>query len=83
MDGFYDKVEFKTKIIAHNGSDGWVEKVLLKMKDCMDCDDIPEVGRNVMDSRKDCEFCAYAKARTALTLEAMRKSSKTSPARAN
>jgi CRISPR/Cas system-associated exonuclease Cas4 (RecB family) len=71
LDGFYDKVEFKTKIIAHKGSDGWVEKVLFKMKDCMDSEDMPEVGRDVMDSRKQCEYCAYARSRTQLTLDAV------------
>src|SRR5437868_3187964 len=50
LDGFYDKVEFHTKIISYTGSDGWVEPTILKMKKCLDSDDIPAVGKNVMDS---------------------------------
>jgi hypothetical protein len=41
------------------------------MKKVLESDDIPEVGKNVMDSRKACEFCEYAKARTQLTLNAV------------
>jgi CRISPR/Cas system-associated exonuclease Cas4 (RecB family) len=68
LDGFYDKVEFKTKIISYTGSDSWVEPTIIKMKKVLDSDDIPEVGKNVMDSRKACEFCSYAKARAQLTI---------------
>jgi hypothetical protein len=69
LDGFFDKVEFKTKIIPHRGSDGWVEPVLIKMKKCMESDDMPAVGKAAMGG--PCEFCAYARARTELTLEAV------------
>lgn len=74
VDGFYDKVEFRTKIIPYTGNDDWVEPTLLKIKSVMDSDIMPEVGKNIMDSRKDCEFCSYARARTELTLKELQKS---------
>jgi CRISPR/Cas system-associated exonuclease Cas4 (RecB family) len=67
-EGFFDKVEFRTKIIPYTGSDSWIEPTLLKIKDCLE-GDMPAVGKNIMDARKDCEFCSYAKARTQLTLD--------------
>src|SRR5215471_995919 len=36
LDGFYNKVEFRTKVIPYTGSDTWVEPTLVKMKDCME-----------------------------------------------
>lgn len=73
LDGFHDKVEFRTKIIPYTGSDSWIEPTLTKMKKCMEGDKMPNVGKEVMDSRKDCEYCTYARARTELTLEALQK----------
>jgi hypothetical protein len=72
-EGFKDTLEFKTKIIPYDGNDDWVEPTILKMKQCLDSDDIPAVGRNVMDQSRPCEFCEYAKTRTQLTLEALQK----------
>ncbi len=72
LDGFYDKVEFRTKIIPYTGSDKWVEPTILKMKQALDDDQMPAVGKNVMDSRKACEFCSYALTRTIDTLEHLR-----------
>lgn len=77
LDGFYDKVEFRTKIIPYTGSDKWVEPVIVKMKQCMDSETMPEVGKNVMDSRKSCEYCTYAKSRTELTINALQTAKKT------
>jgi len=73
LDGFFDKVEFRTKIIPYTGSDKWIEPTINKLKKCMDSDKIPEVGRQVMDSSKDCEFCTYARSRTELTLTELQK----------
>jgi CRISPR/Cas system-associated exonuclease Cas4 (RecB family) len=70
LDGFYDKVEFKTKLIAYKGDDSWVEAAIIKMKECMD-GEMPEVGTAVMGG--ECEHCAYARSRTALTLKALQK----------
>lgn len=66
MDGFNDKVEFKTKLIPYKGSDAWVGPTLVKMKKCMDDDDMPPVGTAAMGG--PCEFCEYARARTELTV---------------
>jgi CRISPR/Cas system-associated exonuclease Cas4 (RecB family) len=73
LDGFYDRVEFKTKIIPYTGDAGWIEPALLRLKDCLD-GDMPEVGRAAMGG--PCEFCTYAKARTALTLDALEGSNR-------
>lgn len=70
VDGFFDKVEFRTKIIPYTGDASWVDKTLPEMKKCLE-GDMPEVGRAVMGG--ECEYCAYAKARTTLTLEAIKK----------
>lgn len=65
LDGFNDRVEFRTKVIPYTGSDAWIEPTLLEMKACMD-GDIPRVGDSIMGG--ECEFCAYARERTKLTL---------------
>ncbi len=70
LDGFNDRVEFRTKIIPYTGSDNWVEPTLIKMKNCLE-GDMPAVGRAAMGG--DCDFCMYAKARTELTLKALQK----------
>lgn len=64
-DGFHNRIEFHTKVIPYTGSDAWVEQTLYSMKLCMD-GEMPEVGDSIMGG--ECEFCAYAKARTKLTL---------------
>lgn len=73
VEGFYDKLEFKTKVIPYTGSDNWVEPTLLKMKQCMD-GDMPEVGIAIMGG--SCEFCEYAKKRTELTINHLQKKNK-------
>ena len=73
LDGFNNRVEFKTKLIPYTGDDSWVEPTLLKMKECME-GDMPEMGVSIMGG--PCEFCAYARARAALTIEALQKRKK-------
>lgn len=73
LDGFNDKVEFRTKVIPYTGSDAWIEPTLLEMKKCMD-GDMPAVGKSAMGG--ECEFCAYARSRTKLTLEHVKNKSK-------
>lgn len=73
LDGFNDRVEFRTKLIPYTGSDAWVEPTIMNMKLCMD-GDMPEVGLNAMGY--ECEFCAYARSRTLLTLEAVKSKKK-------
>lgn len=68
LDGFFNKVEFKTKIIPYTGSDSWIEPTLKKIKKCLE-GDIPGVGTAAMGG--PCDFCTYAKERTKLTLESL------------
>lgn len=70
LDGFGDRLEFRTKLIPYTGNDAWVEPTLLKMKETMD-GDMPEIGKSAMGG--PCEFCAYARSRTELTLNAIQK----------
>jgi CRISPR/Cas system-associated exonuclease Cas4 (RecB family) len=67
MDGFNDRVEFKTKLIPYTGSDEWIEPTLEKMKRVIDSDEMPPVGTAAMGG--PCEFCTYARRRTELTLK--------------
>jgi CRISPR/Cas system-associated exonuclease Cas4 (RecB family) len=69
VDGFADKLEFKTRLIPYTGKDAWVEPTLKEMKACMD-GNIPPVGDSIMGGA--CEFCTYARSRTELTLEAIK-----------
>lgn len=69
VDGFADKLEFKTKLILYTGSDSWVEPTLLAMKACME-GDMPPIGVAAMGG--ECEHCAYARKRTELTLQALK-----------
>lgn len=70
LDGFYDKVEFRTKVIPYTGNDSWVEPTILSMKACME-GEMPEVGTAAMGGA--CDYCTYARARTELTLKAIKK----------
>lgn len=75
LDGFYDKVEFVTKVIPYTGDASWVDKTLLEMKKCMD-GEMPAVGTAAMGG--ECDFCAYAKQRTELTLAHVKSTKKKS-----
>lgn len=74
LDGFNDRVEFRTKIIPYVGNDLWIEPTLKAMKKCMD-GDMPLVGKAAMGG--DCDFCTYAKRRTELTLQAIQSKNST------
>jgi CRISPR/Cas system-associated exonuclease Cas4 (RecB family) len=80
LDGFYDKVEFRTKIIAYEGNDAWIEPTIIKIKQCLE-GDIPPVGHQVMRPTEPCEYCEYAKARTALTLDHIKPAKKAATAK--
>lgn len=67
--GFDDHLEFVTKLIPYTGDASWVEATLADMKTCME-GDMPAVGQSLMGG--ECEHCAYARARTELTLQAIR-----------
>ncbi len=71
VDGFNDRVEFRTKVIPYTGNASWVEPTLVKMKKCMESDAMPPVGMAAMGG--ECDFCMYARSRTQLTLDAIKK----------
>lgn len=71
LDAFNDQLQFVTKLIPYKGDDSWIDDTLMQMKQCLDNDTMPPVGRAAMGG--SCEFCEYAKARTALTLQALGK----------
>ncbi|HVU59328.1 MAG TPA: PD-(D/E)XK nuclease family protein [Candidatus Saccharimonadales bacterium] len=70
LDGFHDRIEFRTRLIPYTGDDSWVEPTLHRVKDCLE-GDMPAVGTAAMGG--ECEFCTYARQRTELTLAAMRR----------
>ena len=70
-EGFHNVVEFETHVFPHHGSSDWVEKTVMEMKKVMDSDKMPPVGKAAMGGV--CEFCEYAKSRTLLTIEALKK----------
>jgi len=70
MDGFGDRLEFKTKLIPYTGDDSWIEPTLEKMKAVMESDDMPAIGTAAMGG--PCEHCTYTRQRTELTLNAIR-----------
>lgn len=69
MDGFNNRIEFKTKIIAYEGHDTWIEPTLAAMKACIDNEMMPPVGEAAMGG--PCDFCSYARQRTELTVKAL------------
>jgi hypothetical protein len=69
LDGFNNRVEFKTKVIPYIGNDDWVEPTLVDMKACLE-DEMPAIGKAAMGG--DCDFCTYARRRAELTVKALR-----------
>lgn len=74
LDGFNDRLEFRTKVIPYTGTDVWVEPTIKKMKECMDSETMPLVGDNIMGG--PCQFCTYARDRTELTLKHLQNNKK-------
>lgn len=54
-EAFDGKLEFDVQIIPYKGDDSWIEKTIIKMKECLDSEAIPKPGSN-------CEYCAYRQA---------------------
>ena len=75
-DKFDNIVNFETHIFPHYGNSEWVDGVIKDMKQAMDSDTMPAVGKRVMDQSKQCEFCEYAKNRTEFTLNHLKNTSK-------
>lgn len=59
LEGFFDKVEFRTKVIPYTGNDDWIEPTLQKMKEVLENNDVP------MRS-PECEYCEYVLERVKL-----------------
>lgn len=53
---FDKRIDFDVNLIAYEGSDAWVEGTLLKIKECLESDVIPDTGSS-------CDHCAYWNAR--------------------
>jgi CRISPR/Cas system-associated exonuclease Cas4 (RecB family) len=70
LDGFYNRVEFRTKVIPYSGNDAWVEPTIVKMKECME-GDMPAVGQSLMGG--GCSYCNYARQRAELTIGHLRQ----------
>jgi CRISPR/Cas system-associated exonuclease Cas4 (RecB family) len=73
LDAFNDSLTFVTKLIPYKGNDSWIDKTLIRMKDCMDSETMPPVGDAAMGG--PCEFCSYARSRTELTLDSIKSKS--------
>lgn len=54
-EAFDGKLEFDVKIIPYEGSDVWVEDVLVQARACLESEKLPLAGL-------DCDFCRYRKA---------------------
>lgn len=59
LDGFFDKIEFRTKVIPYNGDDKWVEPTILKMKALLESEEMP-------NRSPECDYCKYALERVKL-----------------
>ncbi len=66
--GFNDRLEFKTKLIEYDADRSWVGGTIKDIKACLE-GEIPEVGVAAMGGV--CEFCDYARKRTAMTLDSL------------
>ncbi|MBI3255824.1 MAG: PD-(D/E)XK nuclease family protein [Candidatus Andersenbacteria bacterium] len=53
---FDKRIDFDVHLIAYEGSDDWIEGALVKIKECLESDVIPEASDN-------CDYCAYWNAR--------------------
>ena len=49
---FDGRLEFELMILSHEGDDSWVEPTIIKIKKCLESEDIPAPS-------PDCEFCKY------------------------
>jgi hypothetical protein len=52
LDGFDGKLEFEINLIPYKGKADWIDDVLVRIKETLDCDEIPAAG-------DDCEYCKY------------------------
>jgi CRISPR/Cas system-associated exonuclease Cas4 (RecB family) len=73
-DKFDNVIEFETHVFPHEGSFDWVEQVIVEMKECLEQDKIPKVGRQVMNPEEPCEYCTFVRDQ-ALKLKGLKVSS--------
>lgn len=52
VDTFDGKLEFDIKILPYTGKDNWIEQILSDIKETLESDSIPKVG-------KECDYCPY------------------------
>lgn len=51
---FDGRLEFRVKLIPYEGNDEWVEPTLIRLKECLVQDEVPEYSET-------CDFCMYYK----------------------
>jgi RecB family exonuclease len=51
-DSFDGRLEFSIVLLPYVGNDSWIEQVLLKIRECLFDDSIPDASEN-------CDFCSY------------------------
>jgi hypothetical protein len=51
-EAFDKRIDFDVNLIAYKGNDSWVEKILFKIKECLENKKIPEAS-------DDCDWCLY------------------------
>lgn len=55
---FDGKLEFDTALISYEGNDAWVTPALVKLREVLSKDTVPEVGV-AFDGVSPCEYCTY------------------------
>lgn len=58
-EAFDAKLEFDIKLIPYTGDDSLVEPTLMRMKEVLSANEIPEYGIGTAFGGKDCEYCTY------------------------
>jgi PD-(D/E)XK nuclease superfamily len=53
-EAFDGRLDFELTLVPYTGSTDWIEDTLVKLKECLDSDAIPEAG-------VDCDYCTYRK----------------------
>jgi len=54
VEAFDGKLEFDVKVIPYEGDDSWIEETLLKIRETLDSDKLPQANL-------DCDYCLYRK----------------------
>lgn len=54
-EAFDQKLEFRVNLIPYKGGDGWVEKAIADIYECLNNEEIPQ-------SHPDCDYCSYVSA---------------------